>query len=143
MRLNGQKFTIPWAETCFWPSVYERPSPLLSVRSRNRLHSLATNGRPGIVSRNCVLESRLFERLFHSETKTLYERRPLTYRYRPPMGRTEAAQIFLRITYISINTKSQEKFEEKFLILRGYNAEGVYHFQKGLSENFIDPLFIS
>jgi hypothetical protein len=71
LRPNGQKFTIAWAETCSWPSVYGQPSPLFAYPFPGSPSSLSKNGRRSTVSRNCVLGSCLFERLLHPETNTL------------------------------------------------------------------------
>ena len=51
-------------------------------------------------------------------------------------------QMFIWATYISVSSKSQDKFKKKFLILWGYSAEGVYHFRESLLEDFVYPFFI-
>ena len=38
-------------------------------------------------------------------------------------------QISILVTYISVNSKSLDKFIKKSSILRGYDMEGFYHFQ--------------
>ena len=63
------------------------------------------------------------------------------YRYYPSPGYM-IMQMFISITYISVSSKSQDKFNKKFLILWGYGAEGVYHFREGLLEDFVYPFFI-
>lgn len=46
-----------------------------------------------------------------------------------PFRYAAVMQIFIWTTYISVNSKSQDKFIKKFSILRDYDTEGFYHFQ--------------